>query len=93
MFALRLALVSAVGLVCSSASGQTGADGFVYGKDHAYFLTSPKGWVLDADDAAEEKVGGVFHPVGAHWAQSGVIIYTDFYKQREGLQTPGDAMK
>ena len=89
----RLAFISAFAIVCSSASAQTGAGGFVYGKDHAYFLEAPKGWVLDSGDAAKENVGGVFHPANAHWPESGVIVYTDFYKKRKGLQTPSDAME
>jgi hypothetical protein len=88
-----VAIISALGIVCSSAYAQTGAGGFVYGKDHAYFLEAPKDWVLDSGDAAKENVGGVFHPANAHWPESGVIIYTDFYKKRAGLQTPSDAMR
>jgi hypothetical protein len=90
---LRALLIFAFAIICSPTSAQTGAGGFVYGKDHAYFLEAPKGWVLDSGDAAKEKVGGVFHPVNAHWPESGVIIYTDFYKKRKGLQTPSDAMR
>ena len=89
----RVAIILAVVIACSSASAQTGAGGFVYGKDHAYFLEAPKGWVLDSGDAAKENVGGVFHPANAHWPESGVIIYTDFYKKRKGLETPSDAMR
>jgi hypothetical protein len=89
----RVAIILAVIVACSSASAQTGAGGFVYGKDHAYLLEAPKGWVLDSGDAAKENVGGVFHPANAHWRESGVIIYTDFYKKRKGLQTPTDAMQ
>src|SRR5207247_10894961 len=89
----RALIVFALAIVCSAASAQTGAGGFVYGKDHAYFLEAPKGWVLDSGDAAKEDVGGVFHPANAHWPESGVIIYTDFYKKRKGLQTPSDAME
>jgi hypothetical protein len=89
----RVAIICALVIVCSSASAQTGAGGFVYGKDHAYFLEAPKGWVLDSGDAAKQNVGGVFHPVSTHWPESGVIIYTDFYKKRKGLATPSDAMR
>jgi hypothetical protein len=89
----RVTLISALVILCSSASAQTGAGGFVYGKDHAYFLEATKGWVLDSGDAAKEHVGGVFHPANAHWPESGVIIYTDFYKKRKGLETPSDAMQ
>ena len=86
-------IIFALAIVFSSASAQTGAGGFVYGKDHAYFLEAPNGWVLDSGDAAKERVGGVFHPANAHWPESGVIIYTDFYKKRKGLHTPSEAMQ
>src|SRR5207247_8396189 len=89
----RVAIISALAMVCSSASAQTGAGGFVYGKDHAYFLEAPKGWVMDSGDAAKENVGAVFHPASAHWPESGVIIYTDFYKKKKGLETPSDAIR
>ncbi|HKP05206.1 MAG TPA: hypothetical protein VJU77_17785 [Chthoniobacterales bacterium] len=88
----RALFISGLAIVCSSASAQSGAGGFVYGKDHAYFLEAPKAWVMDSGDAAKEKVGAVFHPANAHWPESGVIIYTDFYK-KPGVQTPSDAMK
>ena len=89
----HLALLSAITMICSSANAQTGAGGFVYGKDHAYFLEAPKGWVMASADAAKEKVGAVFHPASAHWPESGVIVYTDFYKKKKGLETPADAMR
>ena len=89
----RILFISMLAIVCSSASAQTGAGGFVYGKDHAYLLEAPKGWVMDSGDATKQKVGAVFHPTNAHWPESGVIIYTDFYKKREGLNTPSDAMR
>jgi hypothetical protein len=89
----HLTFLSAIMMIGSSASAQTGAGGFVYGKDHAYFLEAPKGWVMDSGDAAKEKVGAVFHPASAHWPESGVIVYTDFYKKKKGLETPADAMR
>jgi hypothetical protein len=48
---------------------------------------------MDSGDAAKEKVGAVFHPASAHWPESGVIVYTDFYKKKKGLETPVDAMR
>jgi hypothetical protein len=35
----------------------------------------------------------VFHPANAHWPESGVIVYTDFYQKKKGLETPADAMR
>jgi len=86
-------VLSALAIVCSSASAQTGAGGFVIGKDHAYLLEAPKGWVMDSGDAAKDKVGAVFHPANAHWPESGVIIYTDMLKKTKTLQTPANAMR
>jgi hypothetical protein len=90
---IHLTLFSAMVMICSSGSAQTGAGGFVYGKDHAYFLVAPKGWVMDSGDASKAKVGAVFHPANAHWPESGVIVYTDFHKKKKGLETPTDAMR
>src|ERR1700748_1379492 len=81
----RVFLIFAFAIACSSGSAQTGGGGFVYGKDHAYFLEAPKGWVVDSGDATKDKVGAVFHPANAHWPESGVIIYTDFFEQRNGV--------
>jgi hypothetical protein len=55
----RIVVISALAIVCSSASAQTGAGGFVYGKDHAYLLEAPKGRVMDSADPAKENVGAV----------------------------------
>jgi hypothetical protein len=89
----RVLLIFAFVLVCASASAQTGAGGFVYRKDHAYFLEAPKGWVMDSGDAAKQSLGAVFHPAKAHWPESGVIIYTGSYERNPSLQTPSDAMR
>jgi hypothetical protein len=76
-----------------SGLAKPGPAGFVLGKDHAYFLQAPQGWLMDPADAAKDKVGAVFHPASAHWPQSKVIIYTDFFKRAKGKQTPADAMR
>ena len=90
---MRLITVVAFIAICTTARAQTGAGGFVYGKDHAYFLEAPKGWVMDSGDAAKENVGAVFHPANAHWPESNVIIYTDMLKKTKTLQTPADGMQ
>jgi hypothetical protein len=82
-----------LGIVSSSVSAQTGAGGFVYGKDHAYFLEAPKGWVMDASDAANEHVGAVFHPTNTHWPESRVVIYTDMLAKTNAMKAPVDAMR
>ena len=56
----RITNLLVLAMACSSAGAQTGAGEFVYGKDHASFLEAPKGWVLDAADAAKDNAGSVF---------------------------------
>jgi hypothetical protein len=90
---MRAALLIGLILIAPTIGAETGSGGFVYGKDHAYFVEAPSGWVMDPDDAAKEQVGAVFHPARAHWPESRVIIYTDFYSKKKGRETPSEAMR
>jgi hypothetical protein len=90
---MRTALLIAFIALTHALNAQPGPGGFVYGKDHAYFVEAPNGWVMDPGDAAKEQVGAVFHPASAHWPESRVIIYTDFYSKKKGRETPSEAMR
>jgi hypothetical protein len=74
-------------------NAQTGAGGWVYTKHFAYFLEAPKGWVMDAGDAAKENVGAVFHLVNAHWPESRVIVYTICEEKSKVVHTVADRMR
>ncbi|MBS1766851.1 MAG: hypothetical protein JST05_05535 [Acidobacteria bacterium] len=39
--------------------------GIIYGDDHAYALTAPKGWVLDNQVWADQGIFAVFYPKGS----------------------------
>lgn len=41
--------------------------GLAYGKNHAYFLTAPEGWVLDTECGAAQRVYAVFYPKSSDW--------------------------
>ncbi len=47
--------------------------GLAYGKDHAYFLTAPPGWILDTESGAVQGVYAVFYPKGSSWDGTAVM--------------------
>ena len=49
--------------------------GIIYGDDHAYSLTAPKGWVLDNQVWADRGVFAVFYPKGSS-VQGNWIAYS-----------------
>ncbi len=53
-------------LACIAAVTE-GGTGLCYGKDHAYFLTAPQGWVLDTESGAQQGIFAVFYPKGSDW--------------------------
>jgi len=50
--------------------------GIIYGHNHAYTLTSPKGWVLDNSSGVSQGLHAVFYPVGSSWAGAVTVMYT-----------------
>jgi len=42
-----------------------GGVGLAYGKDHAYFLKAPPGWMLDTESGAEQGIFAAFYPKGS----------------------------
>lgn len=49
--------------------------GIIYGDDHAYSVTAPKGWVLDNQVWADQGVFAVFYPKGSS-VQGDWVAYT-----------------
>lgn len=41
--------------------------GLAYGKNHAYFLTAPEGWILDTECGASQRLYAVFYPKDSDW--------------------------
>ncbi len=69
-------------LIVSIAISQTaendsigGNSGLVYGKDHAFWLTAPKGWVLDNSSGVSQGLHAVFYPMGGSWNNSPTVMY------------------
>jgi hypothetical protein len=59
--------------------------GLAYGRDHAYFITAPSGWILDTESGAGQGVFAVFYPEGSNW-DGPAVMYTNA-AARDG-QTP-----
>src|SRR5882762_10044903 len=49
--------------------------GIIYGPDHVFVLTAPKGWVLDNKSAVGQGVQAVFYPEGSSWKNGIVVMY------------------
>jgi len=69
-------------LVCTSfaqtANDSTdGGAGIVYGKDHAFSISTPKGWVLDNSSGVSQGLHAVFYPKGGSWQKSPAVMYAN----------------
>jgi hypothetical protein len=49
--------------------------GIVYAEDHAFQVTAPEGWILDAKSGLPHGLGTVFYPEGSSWEESRVVMY------------------
>lgn len=68
-------------LACISVSAQGKTDdrpsGMIYGRDIAYIVSTPKGWVMDIESAKSAGIGAVFYPEGSSWAKGIAVMYTN----------------
>ena len=51
--------------------------GILYGKDFAYQLTAPDGWVLDNKSGVKQGLHAVFYKEGFTWANAPVVMYAN----------------
>jgi len=49
--------------------------GILYGKDHAFTLTAPSGWVLDNTSGVSQGLYAVFYARGGSWQHSPAVMY------------------
>ena len=74
--------------VTTTLLGQTPrGSGIVYGKDHAFAISAPDGWVLDNRAEQNNGLHAVFYPVGSSWAESKVVMYANAASKGEGQET------
>jgi hypothetical protein len=51
--------------------------GIVYGKDHAFVIKAPDGWVLDNQSGVRQGLQAVFYPEGGSWKGSKAVMYVN----------------
>jgi hypothetical protein len=86
----RLIVIAVVNLfLCAAAVAQEKSErsnelgpneyksGIIYGKDHAFGLKAPEGWVLDNASGVREGLHAVFYPKGSSWGKSEVVMYAN----------------
>ena len=61
--------------------------GIVYGRDHAFTLDAPDGWVLDNASGKPQGLPVVFYRQGATWRTTDVVMYANTSAKQEGART------
>ena len=92
---MRLNLLAFVVLLvlCSVGQAQQNTEkpadnnsGVIYGQDHVFVLTAPKGWVLDNKSGVSQGLQAVFYPEGSSWKSGTVVMYANAYHKINALE-------
>jgi len=51
--------------------------GIIYGKNHAFSLTAPEGWVLDNESGVNQGLHAVFYRHGESWEKALTVMYAN----------------
>jgi hypothetical protein len=51
--------------------------GIIYGNNHAFSLTAPRGWVLDNEAGVSQGLYAVFYKRGESWQNGETVMYTN----------------
>ncbi|MFO7722625.1 MAG: hypothetical protein R6V49_05300 [Bacteroidales bacterium] len=63
-------------LVTVTSYAQDGSKtGIIYGKNHAFFVTAPEGWVLDNQSGVADGLFAVFYEEGQTWQGAENVMY------------------
>ena len=58
--------------------GQDGMNtGIIYGSNHAFSLTAPKGWILDNTSGKSQGIHAVFYRNGESWNKAETVMYAN----------------
>jgi len=87
--AIFLSVVLSIGYFGAAQAEECGTC-ILYGKDHAFAMTAPKGWVLDNKSGVGQGLHQVFYPLGYSWASSPVIAYSRARSKDAQIQTIED---
>ena len=68
-------------------SNKDSNSGIIYGKNHAYALTAPKGWVLDNKSGVSQGLHAVFYPQNSSWKDGVSVMYANVWEKKSAEQT------
>jgi hypothetical protein len=90
----KLLLLSTLFFLNSALFGQDAdmRSGIIYGKNHAYSLTAPEGWILDNHSAVNEGLYAVFYKKGESWEKAKTVMYTNTSPFLDTLQNTIDKL-
>jgi len=79
----RIAAWSLTAMLMVGTSALAQGRGLVYGKDHAFFIDAPAGWILDNRAGISEGLRAVFYPTGSSWQASPAVMYANVGRATE----------
>jgi hypothetical protein len=66
--------------------------GIVYGENHVFSFTAPKGWVLDTESTPKTRVHAAFYPKDSTWKDSKVVAYATARTKTATLKSVDDVV-
>ncbi|MES2595369.1 MAG: hypothetical protein V4662_08545 [Verrucomicrobiota bacterium] len=90
---LALTLAALLVVMPASALIQEAGIGIIYGANHVFSLTAPKGWMLDNESAVDQGLHAVFYPKGKDWQDSPVVAYARATTLSEKVKSVEDQVK
>ena len=66
--------------------------GIIDGKNHAFALTAPDGWVLDNKSGVKQGIYAVFYKKGGSWEKSESVMYANTASLESGEQKSLDEL-
>ena len=91
---IGLTLILMVATLSSVSSNppnpQDSNSGLVYGENFSFWITAPKGWILDNESGKDQGLTVVFYPQGSSWKDSIAVMYANTSVKERPHQTLDD---
>ena len=88
---LCIALTTSIALTAEAQP--RGTAGIVYGKEHAFSVQAPPGWVLDNKAGRSQGLHACFYEEGRSWASAETVMYANTASKRvQGQRTMEELM-
>jgi hypothetical protein len=84
--AVALALLQSIAYA-QNKPDQDANSGLVYGDNHAFTLTAPKGRVLDNESGRGQGLHAVFYPEGSSWQKGVVVMCANVVQKKDAKES------